>query len=93
MDIVFTGHDHLCAHIEKNDEPGLHYVIVGNSGKSLYECGAEPLDAEAFDVTCYDADFGAVKGTWTGDVLNIEFFAVSDILLPEDHFTLRKPGP
>ena len=90
VDVVFTGHDHLYSHIEKNNENGLHYVIIGSSGKSLYECGAEPLNTENFLETCYDDDFGAVRGTWNGGQLNVEFLAVGDPSQPFDRFLISK---
>ncbi len=73
VDVVFTGHDHIYSRIEKAGEEGLYYVINGAGGKSLYECGASPPDAQDFEVTCYDNDFGAIKGTWNGAELTIAF--------------------
>lgn len=88
VDIVFTGHDHIYSHIEKSGEEGLHYVINGASGKSLYECGVNPLDDNTFNVTCFDDDFGAIKGTWDGSELIISFYAAGDPLQPVDQFTV-----
>jgi predicted phosphodiesterase len=88
VDVVFTGHDHIYSRIEKRDEKGIYYVINGASGKSLYECGANPLDEDEFSVTCYDGDFGAIKGTWDGSELTIAFYAVSDSLRPVDTFSI-----
>lgn len=76
VDIVFTGHDHIYSRIEKADEPGLHYIICGNSGRSRYECGASELDPEMFEVNCFDADYGAVKCIYDGSSLTVEYFQV-----------------
>jgi hypothetical protein len=58
--VVFTGHDHIYSRIEKTDEPGLHYIISGNGGKSLYSCDDNVLDRDKFSVNCDDSDYGAV---------------------------------
>lgn len=88
VDLVFTGHDHIYSHIQKTDEEGLHYVIIGSSGKSLYECGVKPLDEQEFSVTCADDDFGAVKGTWNGSELEIAFYTVGNPQDPVDQFVI-----
>jgi hypothetical protein len=88
VNVVFTGHDHIYSRIEKASEEGLYYVINGASGKSLYDCGVKPLDEEEFSATCFDGDFGAVRGTWDGSTLTMAFFAVSDSLQPVDEFTV-----
>lgn len=88
VDVVFTGHDHLYSRIEKTDEEGLYYVINGASGKSLYNCGANPMDEDEFSVTCYDSDFGAIKGSWDGSELTIAFYALNNTLVPVDKFSI-----
>lgn len=88
VDVVFTGHDHIYSRIEKAGEEGLYYVINGASGKSLYECGVNPLDEDEFTVTCYDDDFGAIRGTWNGSELVIAFYAAGEAFMPVDQFVL-----
>ncbi len=90
VDVVFTGHDHIYSRIEKTGEEGLYYIINGAGGKSLYECGANPLDEQEFEVTCYDEDFGAIKGTWNGYELTIAFYALGNTVDPVDRVFIGK---
>lgn len=83
-DLVFTGHDHVYSRIQKADEPGLTYIISGAGGRSLYGCGTHELDHELFSVVCNDADFGAVRGTYDGSSLVLDYFTVSDSSVPFD---------
>ena len=84
IDAVLTGHDHIYSRIEKFDEPGLHYIINGLGGKSLYSCGENPLDAEDFSVVCYDENHGAIRGKANNERLILEFFSVDNKETPVD---------
>jgi len=84
VDFVFTGHDHIYSRIEKDDEPGMYYIVTGAGGKSLYECGANELDTDLFSVICNDQDYGAVRGIYDGTSLVVEYFTVSDTLAAFD---------
>lgn len=78
VNAVVCGHDHLYSRIEKDDEPGLYYLINGASGRSLYSCGKNPLDPGEFSVVCYDEYFGAIRGRANAEKLILEFFSVDN---------------
>ncbi len=79
VDVVFTGHDHIYARIEKNDEPGMYYIVNGLGGKSLYNCDSEALPSTMFDSFCYAEDYGAIKAAADDNCLKIKFYSISDI--------------
>jgi 3',5'-cyclic AMP phosphodiesterase CpdA len=90
VDLVLTGHDHIYARISNKGEKGLYYIVNGLGGKSLYDCGSNPLPGEEFDTFCYDADYGAIKATSTDSKLVLEFYAVSEPAVPIDRLIIEK---
>ena len=88
VDVVLTGHDHIYSRIDKIDEPGLHYIVNGLGGKSIYDCGENPLGTDDFSVTCYDENYGALRGKVDAHRLILEFFAVDDQEIPVDVLTI-----
>ncbi len=78
VDIVFSGHDHIYAHIEKYDEKGMYYIISGLGGGRIYECNQDKLPSDMFNVLCYNENYGAVKATATNHKLEIKFYSISD---------------
>lgn len=89
VDVVFSGHDHIYARIEKKGEEGLYYMVNGTGGRSLYDCDSSPLSEDEFDTFCYDGDFGAIKATATNNKLIIEFYAVWNPVYPIDRITIE----
>ncbi|MFC2129752.1 metallophosphoesterase family protein, partial [Bacteroidota bacterium] len=84
VDAVISGHDHLYERIEKYDEPGLHYLINGAGGRSLYSCNDNPLEPGEFSVVCFDEYYGAIKGKANAEKLILEFFSVDSPEVPLD---------
>ncbi|MCP4310944.1 MAG: hypothetical protein GY790_06745 [Bacteroidetes bacterium] len=90
VDIVLSGHDHIYSRISKSGEEGLHYIVNGVGGESLYSCNDKPLSAEEFDVFCYDDDYGAIRAVSTKNKLVLEFYAVNSPEYPVDRIIIEK---
>jgi len=89
VNVVFTGHDHIYARIEKKGEDGLYYIVNGLGGRSLYDCDSSALSGDEFDTFCYDGDFGAIKATATHNKLIIEFYALWNPVYPIDRIIIE----
>jgi len=89
-DLVLTGHDHIYARIERSDEPGLHYIVTGAGGKSLYSCDSTRFKEDPFTSLCTAADYGAVYGRITGNELYLAYFLISQQDTPFDELRIFK---
>lgn len=90
VDIVLTGHDHIYSRIEKNDEPGMYYIVNGLGGCSLYNCNSDALPSNLFHVFCYDNNYGAIKAEANYNNLIIKFYAISNFTNPVDSISIDK---
>jgi hypothetical protein len=88
--VVLTGHDHLYARVEKKGEEGFHYLVNGAGGCSLYSCGGNILDPNQFSVSCYNSNYGAIRGKATSEQLLLEFFSISDTIVPVDRVVIKR---
>jgi hypothetical protein len=89
-DLVITGHDHIYGRIKKTGDTRVHYIVNGVGGKSLYDCNESNLPANSFSVICYDADFGAIRGSASDQKLVLEFYAVSSPDIAIDRLELLR---
>jgi 3',5'-cyclic AMP phosphodiesterase CpdA len=90
VDVVLCGHDHIYARLENPGEKGLHYIINGLGGKSVYDCSGSKLDPEVTSVICYNRDYGAMRCTLTADCLRMAFFSIGDSTEPVDFIEISK---
>jgi tartrate-resistant acid phosphatase type 5 len=90
IDVVMSGHDHIYSRISKKGEEGLHYIVNGLGGKSLYSSESNPLPEDDFDLIRYDANYGAIKATCINNKLVLEFYAVDQPDEPVDRIVIEK---
>jgi len=90
VDVVFTGHDHIYARIEKFDEEGLHYIVNGLGGSPLHTSSTDALPSELFDVFLFYDNYGAIKAKATYNCLEIRFYSISDKNTPIDSLFIFK---
>ena len=88
VDIIFTGHDHIYARIEKKDEPGMYHIVNGLGGKSLYDCNFDSLPTSLFNTFCYADNYGAIKAEANENCLVIKFFSISNMEYPIDSISI-----
>ncbi|MFZ5941486.1 MAG: metallophosphoesterase family protein [Bacteroidota bacterium] len=90
-DLVLSGHDHIYARVERSDEPGLHYIVTGAGGKSLYSCDSTRLQDPPFSCVSTSEDYSAVYVRITGDELYLACFLIGSQEQPFDELLIRKP--
>lgn len=90
VDCVIGGHDHIYAHIEKLDQPGIHYLVNGLGGKSLYSCDTTYLSPNEFKTFCYDKDYGAMWAKATPTELVVKFYAISNQAKAIDSLIIKR---
>lgn len=90
VDVVLSGHDHIYAHMEMPGEEGLHYIVNGLGGKSIYSCQGERLDPDVVTVACYNKEFGAMRCLVTLDRLEMAFYPVDHPETPVDVLLLDR---
>jgi tartrate-resistant acid phosphatase type 5 len=92
VDAVVTGHEHFYARVTDKYNVKPTYLIIGNSGnENLYDCNANPLDEDRFNVdVCDNGHFGAIRVSATSTQVLFEYFTVDDALHPRDVFIINK---
>lgn len=75
---VITGHNHIYERIKKNSDFEVLYLVNGTGGKTLHNCGVNPLNPANFDVICYDDNFGAMLVTATRYSLTFIYRSIDD---------------
>ena len=86
---VIAGHDHIYVRINKKDNPVFPYFVSGLGGRSVRECGLQPLDSAKFDVFCYDRDYGAMLITADSEKILFEFYSISQPDEPIDSYIIE----
>ncbi len=91
-DAVLAGHEHFYVRLTDKTSAKPLYLIIGNSGnENLYNCNANPLDANRFTVNmCDNSHFGAIKVTATINKMVFEYFTTDDLLYPKDVSVINK---
>lgn len=89
-DAVISGHDHIYAHLQKSDEPDLHYIINGLGGRSKYSCEGASFDPAVTVLNCYNLNFGAMHCTLTPEKLEMVFYSIQDPQHPVEIIYLLK---
>ena len=93
VDVVLSGHDHIYARLQHSGEDGLHYIVNGTGGKSLYSCDEDYATAGLELLHCYDNNFGAMRCTADSTQMIMEFYAIDDPELPLDRLVIQKESP
>lgn len=76
---VLTGHEHTYQHIVEKQNPTVHHFVNGLGGRrNFYDCASNPLDADLFEVNCYNENYGAMKAVGNDTTLTFEFYSVTD---------------
>jgi tartrate-resistant acid phosphatase type 5 len=88
---VMTGHDHVYSRIHLSGQSDFAYFISGLGGKpTRYDCNANPLDENLFDVFCYQENHGAMLVKANSEKIVFQFFQIDDQNIPVDEFVLMK---
>ena len=93
VDVVLAGHDHIYARMELQGEEGLHYIVNGTGGKSLYSCDERYANEGVEVLKCFDSDFGAMRCLADSTRLIMEFYAIDDPTQPLDRLEILNNSP
>lgn len=93
VDVVLAGHDHIYARMELQGQEGLHYIVNGVGGKSLYSCHENYAEEGLSLQNCMDSHYGAMRCTADSAQMIMEFFAVDDPEIPLDRLVILKNSP
>ena len=93
VDVVLSGHDHIYAHMEHQDQKGLHYIVCGTGGKSLYSCKEGYAEEGVELLNCKDDQFGAMRCIADSTRLVMEFYTIDDPDRPVDRLVIQKDSP
>lgn len=93
VDVVLSGHDHIYARMEHSDEQGLHYIINGVGGKSLYSCLENYVEEGVEVIRCFDNHYGAMLCKADSTRLIMEFYAIDDPTIALDRLEILKDTP
>ena len=92
-DVVVAGHDHIYARMVHEGQGGLHYVVNGVGGKSLYYCD-EYYEVEGLKVlSCEDTYYGAMRCWADSTRLVMDFYAIDNPDQSIDRLELLKQSP
>ena len=76
VDVVLSGHDHIYARLKHTEQKGMHYIVNGVGGKSLYFCD-EDYDTGGLEVhACEEEHYGAMRCWADSTHLLMEFYSV-----------------
>ena len=90
VDVVICGHDHIYARMERPGEAGLHYIVNGLGGKSIYACDGGRMDPEVATIACFNDNYGAMRCTVTVDRLEMAFYSADNPDVPVDTLILER---
>jgi len=90
VDVVLSGHDHIYARMKRAGERGLHYIINGVGGRSLYSCDEDYTGEGVELLKCYDGHFGAMRCFADSSCLVLEFHAIDDPSGVLDRLVIQK---
>lgn len=90
VDVVICGHDHIYARMEKPGEEGLHYIVNGLGGKSIYACNGGRMDPDVVTMACFNEDYGAMRCTVTLNRLEMAFYSTENPDTPEDRLIIER---
>lgn len=93
VDVVLSGHDHVYARMEHQDQEGLHYLVNGVGGRSLYSCDQEYAQSGVALLSCHDSQFGAMRCFADSSQLIMEFYSIDDPSQPVDRLVIRRECP
>lgn len=93
VDVVLSGHDHIYARMELQDQEGLHYIVNGVGGRSLYSCDEDYAEEGVEVLNCNDSHYGAMRCTADSTQLVLEFYAIDDPGSPLDRLVILKESP
>jgi len=88
VDVVLSGHDHIYARLEHSAQEGLHYIVNGVGGKSLYSCHEAYAEEGVEVLNCMDGHYGAMRCTADSTRLIMEFYAIDDPSRPLDRLEI-----
>ena len=93
VDVVLSGHDHIYARMKHAGEKGLHYIVNGVGGKSLYSCDEDDAEEGVELLHCYDSEYGAMRCSADSTHLVMEFYSIDDPQVPLDRLVIQKESP
>jgi len=93
VDVVLSGHDHIYSRMELQGQEGLHYIVNGVGGKSLYSCDEDYAEEGVELLNCFDDHFGAMRCSADSTRLVMEFYTIDDPDQPVDRLVIRKNLP
>ena len=93
VNMVLSGHDHIYARMQHSGEDGLHYIVNGTGGKSLYSCDEDYASAGLNLLNCYDSHYGAMRCTADSTQMIMEFYGIDDPKLPMDRLVIQRESP
>ena len=93
VDVVLSGHDHIYARMKLAGEEGLHYIVNGVGGKSLYSCDEDDAEEGMEVMTCSDSLYGAMLCKADSTRLIMEFYAIDDPGRPLDRLMIQNDSP
>ena len=78
VDVVLSGHDHIYARMEQQQDGAVHYIVNGSGGKSLYACDETYQSDSVLLMRCFDKDYGAMRCSADSVRMILEFFAIDN---------------
>jgi len=93
VDVVLSGHDHIYARMKLTGEQGLHYIINGTGGKSLYSCDEDYAEEGVEVMRCFDGHYGAMRCLADSTRLLMEFYGIDDPSRPLDRLLILNDSP
>jgi tartrate-resistant acid phosphatase type 5 len=90
VDVVLSGHDHLYARMNRAGEKGLHYIVNGVGGRSLYSCDEAYAEEGVELLKCDDSHYGAMRCFADSSCLVLEFYAIDDPSEALDRLVIQK---
>ncbi len=93
VDVVLAGHDHIYARLEHPDQEGLHYIVNGVGGKSLYSCYEDYGEEVVKVLTCHDSHFGAMRCQADSTHMVMEFYSIDSEDEPLDRLEIIREYP
>lgn len=93
VDVVLSGHDHIYARMKLTGEQGLHYIVNGTGGKSLYSCYESYAEEGVEVLKCKDDKYGAMRCMADSTSLIMEFYAIDDPTEALDRLVILNDSP
>jgi tartrate-resistant acid phosphatase type 5 len=93
VDVVLSGHDHIYARMEHPDEEGLHYIVNGVGGNSLYSCDEDYTEEGISLLSCFDSNYGAMRCYADSTRLIMEFYSIDNPSQPLDRLVVLSEAP